>query len=357
MVHRINIVWITPGFAADEADSQCIPPLQLLARELAKVKTIRLQIIALHYPHKTKPFDWHGLRVYPCHLRGPLSRLRIGTRAFRYLLQIHREQAVDGLHSFWLTDAALLAHWASRYLRRPHWVTLMGQDALPDNRYLRFLPVRRMNTIALSPFHAATWQKSTGSQVQALIPWGMPPLEAPAGDADRPIDLLGVGNLIPLKDYTLFVELVAALKIQRPPLKALLIGDGVEREALERQIEERGLKDHLSLTGALPRKQVMEYMRQSKVLFHPSTYESFGFVLLEALAHGLHLVSRPVGIAKASPRWWIGDTPSELLAALTMALDTFDQAVPTFPHPLSETLRQYLELYKNFSADLASNSQ
>ncbi len=343
---RRNIVWITPGFAADESDSQCIPPLQLLARELAQVPDINLRIISLHYPYRSDPFDWHGLSVYPSYKKGPFSRFRIWAQALRYLRQLHREAPLDLLHSFWLTDAALLGHWFSRNRPLPHWVTLMGQDARSSNRYLRLLPVRRMNAIALSPFHAATWERNVGEAPQLLIPWGMEkPTTNPGSSIKKDIDILGVGNLIPLKDFNLWVDLVITMIKTGKARRAVLIGDGPDRPQLVEKIRPAGLAGQVEVKGALPRKEVLQYMQRSRVLLHPSTYESFGFVLLEALAQRMYVVSRPVGMAASSSQWWLGENRAELAAGLIRALQRLVLPPATYPHPLRRTLALYLKVY------------
>lgn len=167
-----HIVWITPGFASDESDTQCIPPIQLLAKSLAQESSIHLRIIALHYPYKSTPFEWNGVMVYPCYAAGLASRLRIWVKVRRTVVTLHHEFPIDGIHSFWMTDAALLGHWLSKHLSVPHWVTLMGQDARKSNRYLRFMPTSRMHTIALSDFHAHTWKQTVGNKPNQIIPWG-----------------------------------------------------------------------------------------------------------------------------------------------------------------------------------------
>lgn len=340
-----NIVWITPGFAADESDSQCIPPLQLLAKELATQPSINLQIIALHYPFKTAPYLWHGIQIYPCFKKGIFSKKQSWVQALKYIYQLHKQKPIQVMHSFWLSDAAFLGYWSSRFLKVPHWVTLAGQDARSSNRYLSFFPIKNIQTIAVSKFHAEVWEKTTGYFPHKIIPWGIPRLTESSTSRERTIDILGVGNLIELKDYFLFVEMVKALKKHFPNIKTVLIGDGVEKKPLEQKIKKEGLANHLQLVGKLPREEVFKYMQRSKVFFHPSTYESFGFVFIEALAHGLYIVSRPVGIASSSSNWWVGNTSNELLDGLINFLNAVEQPISSYPFPIKKTVTSYLQLY------------
>lgn len=52
-----------------------------------------------------------------------------------------------------------------------------------------------------------------------------------------------------------------------------------------------------------PRAEMLKLMARSRVLVHPSRYESQGYVFLEALMQGMSVVSYPVSIASPSERW------------------------------------------------------
>lgn len=339
-----HLLLLSPGFAADERDSPCIPPLQLFAQALHAEDGIKVSILSLHYPYSCESKTWNSIPTYSAFQKGPLKKIRIAWQVRKWIQQIHRQDPLHGIHSFWLSDAALFGHWMSRVLSIPHWVTLMGQDARPSNRYLSILPLQKMQTISLSTFHNQVLLKSTGVSTNHIIPWGLPPTSA--NSLAKDIDILGVGNLIPLKNYTLFIRLVASLKKQRPKMKAVLVGEGPERVMLERMIREYGLEQNLRLTGAIDRAEVLKYMARSRVFLHPSTYESFGFVFLEALAQGMYLVSRPVGIAKASEQWYLGEEEAALKTALYQALGQEKPAEPSFPHLLSDTVQKYREVYE-----------
>lgn len=347
MKRQKHIVWVCPGFAADETDTQCIPPLQLLAKELAQQSHICLQIIALHYPYKKAAYQWHGLTIHPCFVKKPFSKSRTRIKAYQKIEQLHRQQKIDFLHSFWLTDAAFITHWKARFLNIPHWVTLAGQDALPTNLYRHILPLSKLNTIAVSNFHAAIWKDTNSLDALKIIPWGIPKIPC-NNSPNRPIDILGVGNLIPLKQFDLLIDSIDILKTKHPHLQAVIIGYGPERHSLEQKIKTKGLSKHLRLTGRLPRQEVLAYMEKSKVLFHPSNYESYGFVFVEAMALGLKIVSRPVGIADADAdaHWYLGANRTELTSALKEALDNFETPVSRYPYPIEATVRQYLALYE-----------
>ncbi len=343
-----HIIWITPGFAANEEDTKCIPPQQLLAKALTKVPSVRLHIVSLHYPHQRAEYHWHGVDVYPCHYQGPLAKVRTWLKAYHQIRLLTKAYPKAILHSFWLNDACLLAQWVDRFRGRKHLVTLMGQDARPTNRYLRILPLKDMYKVGLSQFHVKQFLQSTGFEVDQIIPWGLPQPSIKQGA--RPNHLIGIGNLIPLKQFDQFVDLVVALRKDIPDLTCLLVGEGPEKEHLESKIAASGLSNHITLTGALPREKVLNLLAQSKVLVHTSDYESFGFVLVEALQQGAHVVSRPVGVAPELNGVSLAQTTVEFKHAVLEALQSEQE--PNLPpsFQLDSTIDSYLKLYSSLQS-------
>jgi len=63
-----------------------------------------------------------------------------------------------------------------------------------------------------------------------------------------------------------------------------LVGDGVERSAIEQRIREYGLETHFRLVGNQPNPY--PYVKKADVFVHPSRVESQGLTVLEAMALG-----------------------------------------------------------------------
>lgn len=339
-----HYLWICPGFAANAADTRCIPPLQMLAESLMVQGDIRLHIIALHYPIRHAPYEWQDGMVYPCAIARQSSRWTRWRKAWKYAQQIHRQHQLEGIHSFWLNDAAAVGYLLARRLQIPHWTTLMGQDVRRSNHYRHLLPVKQMELIALSPFHDDVLEATSGRRSNRIIPWGVVQTTEISTTKSRTIDVLGVGNLIKLKDYRTFIKVIAELRYSYPKLKAVLVGDGEERVKLEEYIKQLELGKHISIRGFCSRAEVFNIMQRSKVLLHPSTYESFGMVGIEAMASGMCVVSRPVGIAHASTRWHIGQSTTELLQAVDNCLAHFTPQ-SHIPYPMEQTVIAYRQHY------------
>lgn len=75
----------------------------------------------------------------------------------------------------------------------------------------------------------------------------------------------------------------------------LIIGDGAEKEEMERRITDSGIQEHVIMTGSLPNKDIYKYYRSADVFMMPSYVEGFPRVLIEAMASGLPFVSTDAG--------------------------------------------------------------
>ncbi len=341
-----RVLWLSPGFAADEEDHNCIPTLQLLARGL-QAQGVDMEIVTLTYPFQTQPYHWHDIPVYPAHrYQQHWLRWVHWYKVLQLAEAAHRRQPFEVIHSFWLGPTWVLGQYLQSKWRVPHYTTLMGQDVLPTNKYLYFLRAKHLSTlVALSNGHQEALEKTTGKCAAYVIPTGVAIDEIPkVMPTSRPLDILGCGSLIPLKNWELWLQVVRIVAQQRPNLKGELIGDGVNRIALERMIAREGLQHTVLLRGSIPRPQVLARMQEAKVLLHTSRFESLGFVLSESAMNGCRVVSTPVGIAPQIADG-LGQDPYMLSIEVLKALDKPILEAPNTPFTMSKTVEAYLNLY------------
>ena len=77
--------------------------------------------------------------------------------------------------------------------------------------------------------------------------------------------------------------------------KLIVAGDGPEKENLQAQIDKLKLSDQVVLFGRASREEVLDLMQKSNCFVLPSHYETFGVVLIEAMACGLPVLSTKSG--------------------------------------------------------------
>jgi glycosyltransferase involved in cell wall biosynthesis len=82
---------------------------------------------------------------------------------------------------------------------------------------------------------------------------------------------------------------------QIPPgvrLRAVVVGDGPERQKLERMVRDLGLESVIELTGRLDREGIRAQFARADVFVAPANLESFGIAALEARCAGLPVVAK-----------------------------------------------------------------
>lgn len=103
---------------------------------------------------------------------------------------------------------------------------------------------------------------------------------------------LYLGRVSHAKGIDLLIGAAARLAPGLPELRVLVVGpDWGERAAAEQQVRAAGLERFVTFTGELSRTDVRRALRSAHVLAHPSRFEAFGIVLLEAMAAGLPVVA------------------------------------------------------------------
>ena len=116
---------------------------------------------------------------------------------------------------------------------------------------------------------------------------------AEAGAAGRRVRGGRGRALVPIKGFDLLVAALAEVLTRVPDTHLLLIGDGVERGALEAQAAALGVAERLHITGSV--SDVTPLLPAADVLAAPSRNEGMGRVLVEAMALGLPAVGTRVG--------------------------------------------------------------
>jgi glycosyltransferase involved in cell wall biosynthesis len=107
--------------------------------------------------------------------------------------------------------------------------------------------------------------------------------------------VIGVGRLNPVKQFHLFLDMVAKLAERGLEVEAALIGDGSERATLERQASALGLRRPVRFTGQLRAEELRQYMRAADLQVCSSEFENRSLAMLEAFACGAPVVGTPTG--------------------------------------------------------------
>jgi glycosyltransferase involved in cell wall biosynthesis len=108
--------------------------------------------------------------------------------------------------------------------------------------------------------------------------------------------LVTVRRLVHRTGVDLLLDALAQPSLRDSRTRAVIIGEGELRPALERRRDALGLGPRARLLGRLPDAEVRDWYRAADVVVLPTiAYEGFGISTAEALACGTPVVGTPVG--------------------------------------------------------------
>ena len=106
-------------------------------------------------------------------------------------------------------------------------------------------------------------------------------------------DAVFLGRFHAQKGIDYIVPFVSELKKDFPDFKLLVIGGGDQdmRAKLDAEIKSNNMEKNIICVGQKSGQEKDDLIRQSKIFFFPSTYESFGIVVVEATAFKIPTVA------------------------------------------------------------------
>ncbi len=107
--------------------------------------------------------------------------------------------------------------------------------------------------------------------------------------------LMCVGNVHAHKGQGLAVQALALLRARHAQARLVIVGDGPDRESVQRQAQAAGVAGAVHFAGAVPNAELARWYSAADVLLLPSGREGWPNVLLEAMACGTPVVASRVG--------------------------------------------------------------
>ena len=181
----------------------------------------------------------------------------------------------------------------------------------------------------------------------------------PLPTREGPPRLLFVGKLEKVKGPDLLLDALAVLQREGRRVSLAIVGGG----SLEGELRDKASRlgaHNISFHGALPHREVPALLEESDIVVVPSRYESFGIVVLEAMAAGRPLVATAVGGIPeivSSPRnaLLVPADPTAIASAIRELIDRPDlraamsraNVEDAASYSWEEIAPQYLSVYRN----------
>ena len=233
-----------------------------------------------------------------------LPPLRFGWGVFLHLLRFGNRY--DVVHTASFPYFSLLAAGITRFLHRfritcdwhevwsrAYWRGYLGKPGGEIGWLIQRLCAHvPQNAYTFSRLHASRLQQLgirgsigilTGEYVARLTA----PISAAA--ADPPV-VIYAGRMIPEKRVPLLVEALAVARGTIPHLRAIVFGDGPERERIRERVDALALRDVVEMPGIVPEEQLINSVARALCVVQPSSREGYGMVVVEASAQGVPAV-------------------------------------------------------------------
>jgi glycogen synthase len=195
------------------------------------------------------------------------------TGATIYFLGSRRQQDAPTLVSFHGSWPGKADGFLAQALSSAAWVTACSQSALND--------LHRM-------------EPSVRHRSSAIFNGMDPPVLAPTPLCADPPVLVCAGRLVYEKGFDVALEALVEVARVHPATKLLIAGDGTERQALERQATDLGIRNCVEFLGWISPEVIPRLLNRSTIALIPSRREGFGLSALEAA-----LMARPVVASRA----------------------------------------------------------
>jgi len=110
--------------------------------------------------------------------------------------------------------------------------------------------------------------------------------------------ILFVGNLKKSEDYkglNFLFEAIKIIKENTPEVKLMIVGDGDYRKYYENMCNKLGLEKNIEFKGELKKEKLVREYQNTNIFVLPSLMESFGMVLIEAMACKKPVIGSNIG--------------------------------------------------------------
>ena len=146
---------------------------------------------------------------------------------------------------------------------------------------------------------------------------------APIAPGPDVTDIVCLGELRPVKAFDVLIQALAILKQQGRPVSLTIAGEGPDAAKLKALAQSLGIADLVRLVGFRPAR---EALAMGRMMVIPSRAESLPYVILEAAAAGVAIVSTRVGgipeiFGAQSDQLIAPDDIGALVNAINRALD------------------------------------
>ena len=190
------------------------------------------------------------------------------------------------------------------YQGRVGWSALLACERYAAHRCHRLISVANAMTEQMVAAKVAPAEKFTtvysGMEIEPLLAAheNRERIRAELGYTSEHVVVGKIARLFHLKGHADLITAAQTLCPRFPQLRFLLVGDGLLREALNKQISAAGLSDRFQFTGLVPPASIPNLIAATDMVVHCSLREGLARVLPQALIVGRPVISYDIDGAR-----------------------------------------------------------
>ena len=288
----------------------------------------------------------HHISTIRVYYKKPKSKLLSLIRFFKAnKLALKQLPKPDLIHVHILTRLGIIALWQKMVHGTPYIITEHWSRYLPDNDFSGFFRKWATKIVVRNASVVTTVTENLANAMQSHGLMNPNYMTLPNVVDTNLFQIKPHENIIPKiihiscfedksKNISGLLEALKILKDKNIAYQAVLIGDGMDFEAMKQKAAYLQLNDRVTFTGMLQGQELADELASGDFLVISSNYENMPVVILEAFACGLPVASTDVGgIAE------IVDNSNGLLIP------------PRETDLLAEIIQTMLTLYKDYDAN------
>lgn len=299
----MRVCMVTPHLPPEQSANALLPAL--LGDALAR-RDVRTDYVS-HLRARDA-----GLEVtyVPRRGRGTFSRSRAGAVVAGTRMALGASRTIganDLIHLHSNGFIVEIGAWLAKRHRKPYVITLYGTDvsAYDPSRNARFGRVVRQaacrvfysrgllqhaERVGLSPLPSAVIYAPVSAAFHPVDEHTRQSIRRECGITDEPL-LLTVKRLHPVAGHEMLLRAMPAVLATFPKTRLWIAGDGELRRDLEEHTRTLGIQSHVRFLGRVDNSSLHRYYTAADLFVLPSAVESWGTVMLEALACGTPVVT------------------------------------------------------------------
>lgn len=162
--------------------------------------------------------------------------------------------------------------------------------------------------------------------------------------------ILFVGFLVEVKGLGYLLDAVKIIRERNKDIKLEIVGVGPLEKSLKEIVGKLGIEENVTFHGFRPREEIAGFINETDIVVLPSVYETFGIVLIEAMATGRPVVATRCGGPEdiVTEETGILVPPRDSVALANAIMSVFNEYEKYNPQRISAIARE------RFSFDVAN---